>query len=126
MSSPFSQNIDAQIDLYVRNDALTPFTNLNLNRILHLINQLADTAAGGATNQGNILPITSANFINTTDCPLASMNGIALRIYYGEAQKFIEQDAGEWQELTGGGFRILIPGFDSTQANYHFYVFEES
>ena len=125
MASPFAANINAQIDQFVRNYALDAFTNLNLNRILHLITQLADANSSG-TSGGDILPMTSANFINSTDCPISSLNGTNLRIYFGEQQKFLEQDASEWTPLTGGGFRITIPNFDSTLTNYHFYVFQES
>lgn len=126
MHSSFASNIDAQIDLYVRNNALDAFTNLNLNRILHLINQLADANSGASAAAGDILPLTSANFIDATNCPIPSLNGINLRIYYGEANRFLEQDQGEWQPYTGGGFTVLVEGFDSTKQNYHFYVFKES
>lgn len=76
------------------------------------------TATGGST-----LPIVSANFGgNPTDCSLPVLVNKNIAIFYNEAQRFILKDAGEWISLPGGGFRILIPGFDSTTANFHFYV----
>lgn len=127
-----ADNIDAQIDTYIGNVGLTAFQNLNLNRILHLINHLADANSGASTSTSDIIPMTSANFIvptggsAATDCPISSLQGIPIRIVWGEQFKFLEQDNGEWQALSGGGFRVLIPGFDASKGNYHFYVFKES
>lgn len=126
--SPAAQNIITQINAYVTNYALTAFTNYNLNRILQLITQLADTNSAAGAGNAAVIPVTSANFVAgtaaaLTDCPLPSLVNNSIRVYYGEAQKFLEQDAGEWQPLPGGGFRVLIANFDASQANYHFYVY---
>lgn len=131
MASPFASNINLMIDQYVRNNALDSFTNLNLNRILHLITQLADANSGASSAGGNIVAITSANFLVVSgqpaiNCPIPSLNNRLIRVYYEEANRFLEQDAAEWQPYTGGGFTILIPGFDATKNTYHFYVFLES
>lgn len=124
--SPLATNINALVDLYVSNYPLDAFTNLRLNQILHLLTGLADANSSGSSNQANIIPMVSANFSNTTDCPIPALNGNKIRVFYDELNRFLEQDKGEWQDLVGGGFRILIPGFDSTQDNYHFYVFIQS
>lgn len=122
--SPAATNIATQINQFIRTYPLDWGTNLNLNRILLLILQLADTnSAGGSGSNGVIFPINSSNFSNATDCPLASLVNAQFRLYWGEGQKFLETDLGEWQTLVGGGFRVLIPGFNSTTQNYHFYIF---
>jgi hypothetical protein len=124
--SSAANNINAQIDEYVRNQGLTAFQNLNLNRILHLIVALADANSGTSQGSSNIMPITSANFINATQCPIPAMDGIPIRIYWDEGAKFLETDNADWQVYPGGGFTVLIPGFDSTKGNYHFYVFKST
>lgn len=56
--------------------------------------------------------VTTVDFINTTDCEIPSFDGLRFRINwrgYGFLIPVIE-----WETLTGGGFRILIPGFDVT------------
>jgi len=56
--------------------------------------------------------VTTVDFINATDCEIPSFDGLRFRINwrgYGFLIPVIE-----WETLTGGGFRILIPGFDVT------------
>lgn len=130
--SAAADNINAQIDLYVGNVGLSAFQNLNLNRILHLITALADANSGASVDSSDIIAMTSANFIvpsggsAATDCPIPSLAGESIKVVWGEQFKFLEQDNGEIQTLTGGGFRVLIPGFDASKGNYHFYVFKEN
>lgn len=130
--SIFADNINAQIDLYIGNVGLNAFQNLNLNRILHLLTALADANSGGSSSSATIIPMVSASFIvptggtAATDCPIPTLQGESLRIYYGEGGKFLEQDNGEWTPLAGGGFRVLVQGFDASKGNYHFYVFKEN
>lgn len=73
-------------------------------------------------SNGSTLPIISINFSNATDCPLPAFVNKNLAIFWNEAKRFILKDAGEWADLPGGGFKVLIAGFDSTTTNYHFYV----
>lgn len=125
--SPTAQLIQTQINQFIRGYVPDYSNNLNLNRILNLILQLADSGGtSGSGTLGEALRITSANFSNTTDCPLPALNGVDIGIYYGEGGKFLELDLGEWSVLTGGGFKVTIPNFDSTLQVYHFYIFELS
>lgn len=118
-----AENITSLINQYIRNYPLAAFQNMSLNRILLLLTQLADSASGGTGNGSVLVQVTSANFINATDCPLVTLAGQSIAVYFNENQKFIEQDASEWHDLPGGGFSVDIPNFDATKAVYHFYVF---
>jgi len=122
MSPTDTQNLINDINQYVRNYPLQSFQNLRLNSILlRLAN--GGTGGGGGGSGFNPVPVTSANFTTATDCPLIALNGLNLLIFFNESQKFIYQETGDWTPLVGGGFTILIPGFDSTTANYHFVVY---
>lgn len=118
-----AENIKTQINKWIRNYAVDGFHNMRLNSILLQLVDLADAMGGGGGNGSVVIPLTSANFINATDCPLTSLAGKSIAVYLNDDQKFLEQDAGEWADLAGGGFKITIPGFDSTTSNFHFYVF---
>lgn len=101
------------------------------------VNNLSGSGSGGnlppqATHEGEVLftngttsywssnhvSVTSADFINATDCPLTglALNKFSLFWSTGLAN-YIYEDINQWEYLVGGGFRILIPGFDST-ANF--------
>lgn len=125
MPSPAAQNIDAQINKWIRNYAVDGFKDMRLNAILLQIVALADAAGGGSspiTTQAQTVPITSADFTNATDCPKAILNGLQYSLFWNEGQRYLLQSAGEWSYLSGGGFRVLMTGFDSTAANDHFFL----
>jgi hypothetical protein len=122
-------NIKTLINEYIRGDGVKAFQNNNLNRILLLLADLADGSGGTGGDTGTLpgMRVTSATFINTIDCPIPSLNGATIAVFFNEAGRFLEKDApggAEWSDLPSGGFRVLLPGFDKTQQNYHFYVFE--
>jgi hypothetical protein len=125
MASPQAVYLDQLIDKYCRNYGPEFFHNMNGNTILHLLVQLADAggSGGGSGNPETPLVVTSANFINATDCPIVGFNGLNLSIYMAGINKFITQADSEWTPLVGGGFKITIPGFNSTSATFTFYVF---
>lgn len=118
-----AENIKVQIDRFVRNYAVESFQNLRLNAILKQLVDLADGASGGTGNGSTVVELRSVNFTTATDCPLTSLAGQNIAVMFNDIQRFIYKDEGEWTDLAGGGFRVLIPGFDSTTQNYHFYVF---
>lgn len=118
-----AENIKSLINQVVRNYAVTAFQNMGLNRILLMLTDLADSYGGGAGNGSILVQITSANFINATDCPLTTLAGKNIAVFWNENSAFLEKDKGEWADLAGGGFRILVPDFDSTKANFHFYAY---
>lgn len=117
-----AENIKVLINKIVRNSGVDAFHNMGMNRILLMLTDLADSYGGGGGNGSTTVQLTSADFTNATDCPLTTLAGKNIAVFFNENQKYIEKDAGEWADLAGGGFRVLIPGFDSTTANYHFYV----
>lgn len=117
-----AENIKILVNQIVRNYSVQAFHNMGLNRILLMIVDLADAASGGIGNGSVIVPVTSADFTNATDCPLTTLAGKRIAVFFNENNKFIEKDASEWTDLAGGGFKVTISGFDSTTANFHFYV----
>ena len=111
--------IDILIDTYVRNFATEAFHDMQLNRILHLLN-------GGSGSGGSTAPpagyfpgviVTQANFSNATDCPVTALNGYNLLVFYNDASRYLIKGT-DWQVLVGGGFSILIPGFDATASGF--------
>lgn len=81
---------------------------------------------GSATGGGGLVPIVSADFdpdgVTVTD---SSLNGKTYEIFFNDLNRFIYNEVGnqEWDYVVGGGFVILIPGFDATANDYHLYVF---
>lgn len=67
---------------------------------------------------------TSSNFSTSTNCPIASDNGMTLQIFWNDAQRYLVQGV-DFAPITGGGFTIIISGFDATTSNYSFYVFAQ-
>ncbi len=121
--SAAAENIKILIDRFCRNDGIKFFHDLRGNQILKLLTDLADVASGGVGTGSFVVPVTSANFSNATDCPLTTLAGKQIIVFYNEGQRFLEQDAGEWADLAGGGFRVLLSGWDKAQATYHFVVY---
>jgi hypothetical protein len=71
---------------------------------------------------GKTLLLTSANFTTATDCPVATFYNKKIALFWNEGQKYLFEDQGDFSYLPGGGFRILLPGFDKSIQNYHFYA----
>jgi hypothetical protein len=65
---------------------------------------------------------TSSNFTTATNCPIPAYNGMQLAVFWNDANRYLVQGI-EWNPLSGGGFTILLPGFDATTTNYSFYIF---
>lgn len=125
--SPNASNIIRQINLYIRNYAPTAFSNFNLNRILQLLTQLADGAGGGVAVASGTYRFPSASFIDPgsgkkTDVVAPVLNGYAIALFWNQGQRYLESDLGEFSYLPGGGFRVLIPGFDASLDNFQFYA----
>lgn len=66
--------------------------------------------------------ITSADFEGPTECPLPQFAAFDLEIFFCDLPNFIFESAGQWAALPGGGFEVLISGFDSTSWNYTFII----
>lgn len=124
-----AENIKTLINQKVRNYAVDAFHNMSMNQILLMITDLADSYGGGGGNGSVVVKLTSANFVipsggtAATDCPLTTLAGKSIAVFWNENQRYIEKDAGEWTDLPGGGFRVLIPEFDASTANFHFYAY---
>jgi len=118
-----AENIKVLINRWVRNYAVSAFHDLRLNAILLLLVDLADAAGGGGGNGSSVVELRSANFSNATDCPLTTLAGSNLAIFWNDVPRFLDKDAGEWSDLPGGGFKINISGFNATTSNYLIYAF---
>lgn len=67
------------------------------------------------------LNFLSSNFSTSTSCPIPAFNGMTLSIYWNDAQRYLT--SAEWSVLAGGGFTVLVSGFNASVNNYSFYVF---
>jgi len=77
----------------------------------------------------SIIPITSDDFsVDGVTCSIPSMSGVNFEIFLNDINRFIYNEIGnqEWDYVVGGGFTILLPGFDANTANYHLYLFPKS
>lgn len=123
-----AENIKTLINQKVRNYAVDSYKDMALNRILLMMTDLADSYGGGGGNGSTTVELTSANFITpagstrATDCPLTTLAGQRIAVFFNENQRYLIKANGEWSDLPGGGFRVLLPEFDASQSNYHFYV----
>jgi hypothetical protein len=80
------------------------------------------------SSTGSITPgpmaVTSLDFSTSTQCPIPSLNGMALSIFWNDLNRYLIPGT-EWSPLAGGGFTVLIPGFDASTTNYSFYLFNQ-
>jgi hypothetical protein len=119
-----AENIKNQINEWVRNYPLEAFQNMRMNAILLQMVDLADASTGGTGGTGSIVvELRSSNFTTETDCPLTTLAGKNIVVFLSDIQRFLYKDEGEWTDLVGGGFRVLIDGFNALTTNYHVYVF---
>lgn len=68
--------------------------------------------------------VVSSNFSTTVDCPIPAFNGMALQIYWNDANRYLVLGT-DYTAILTGGFTITIPGFNATTTNYSFYVFAQ-
>lgn len=118
-----AENIKVTINRWVRNYAVEAFHDMRLNGILLRIVDLADASSGGTGNGSSVVELRSADFANATDCPLTTLAGKNLAIFWNDIPRFLDKVAGEWSDLAGGGFKINIPGFNATTNNYLLYAY---
>lgn len=111
-------------------DDLLPISNL----LMMLCEKYAIRAwaiLSGATGGSTVTPsphvtttgylhITENDFDNATDYTNSRLNGLSYRIFANFIARYLEED--EYEILAGGGFRILLSGFDATANEYEFYV----
>lgn len=67
--------------------------------------------------------VTSVDFINATECPLPNLAFNKFSIFWSDLGNFIYQEIAQWDYLVGGGFEVLIPGFDSTASTVRLELF---
>lgn len=73
----------------------------------------------------SIIPVVSADFEpDGVTYVNPALNGTNFEIFYNDINRFIYNEIGnqEWDVVVGGGFTILIPGFDASTNNYHLYI----
>jgi hypothetical protein len=117
------QDTENQINQYCTQYAVDFFSNQRGRTIL--LNMLGFISALlGQANISATLPefVASTQFTNATDCPLTAFNGVQIQIYWQDTNRFLIEGT-DWTPLSGGGFTILISGFNSASATYTFVVF---
>lgn len=124
MPSSNIQIIEDMVTQYINQYAVDAFNNQRLRTILLLICQEIVATQGTPNLNASTAPIlvTSILFTDATNCPLTALNGLQLQIYWNDTNRFLIQGV-DWTPLSGGGFTMLIPGFNSADQNYTFYVF---
>jgi len=114
----------SEINRFVRHvGADRPVTQITKLEVERYQQYLADTAGGGGGNGSVVVELRSVNFSSATDCPLTTLAGKSLAIFWNDIPRFLDKDAGDWSDLPGGGFKINISGFDATTNNYLLYAF---
>lgn len=120
-----AQNIRNFINTWIKADAVAAFQNNRLNTALNMLNSSVETLSAGVSD-ARVVHVTQANFINATDCPITSLAGKTISVYMNtdDMKRFLRTwGTAEWTDLVGGGFKILIDGFDGTSENLDFYVY---
>lgn len=110
------------IDNNITNYAPKAFKNKNLWNILRRI--IAWIQSGGTTGPvtaPSLYAVTSVNFTSAVNCPITALSGQNIQVFWNEAQRYLLKGT-EWSDLAGGGFTILISGFNKADATYHFYA----
>jgi hypothetical protein len=101
---------------FMRAKLLDPSTIVVGNDTLHI----AGSGGSGSSFSGRML--TSTNFSTAVNCPLPALNGDSLQIFWNDLGRYLVEGT-EWQNLAGGGFKILVPGFDATANSYSLTVY---
>jgi hypothetical protein len=107
----------------ITNYAPKAFKNRRLwNILLRMVAWIQSGGTTGPITAPSIYAVTSVNFTTNTQCPITALDGQNIQVFWNEVQRYLEQDAGEWTDLAGGGFEVLIAGFNKNDAVYHFKV----
>lgn len=75
-----------------------------------------------------VIPVVSEDFdVDGVSYSNSALNGVNFEIFFNDINRFIYNETGnqEWDYLPGGGFEILIPGFDANVSLYHLYIFRK-
>ena len=111
------------INDWVTNDAAKSYKNKRLNNILlRMILWINSGGTTGPTIQPSMTIVTSANFINATDCPIPALNGLNITVLWVDPPKPLILGT-DFTNYAGGGFTVIIPGFNSAAATFTFWVF---
>lgn len=89
------------------------------------VNGVGTWVTSGAVSIQAIVPFISTDFdpdgITVTD---ATLNGRNYEVFLNDLNRFLYNEVGnqEWDYVVGGGFRILLPGFDANAIFPHLYI----
>ncbi len=97
----------------------------NVKRRLITITQLCSQGMGIGTPvspAGPIHnPVVSADFSNATTYVDGNLVNLDYHLFFNDNSVFLTEGVG-YNKLAGGGFTILIPGFDATLHSYTFFI----
>lgn len=82
-------------------------------------------SGGGGATGFSLHMVSSANFSTATACPIASLANDSLAVFWNDIGRFL-QEGTEWVDYPGGGFTILLPGFNASTNSYHLTVYSAS
>lgn len=113
--------INALINANVDNYPNKAFQNSALKTILLLMTSQLTGGGGGSTFAGPF-EITSSNFTTATVCPIPLLDGLNIIVYLNGVG-YLKKGT-DWQDHAGGGFEVLLSGFNSATTNVNdvFYV----
>lgn len=83
---------------------------------------ISDGGGSGGGSGFSVRMIASSNFSTSVNCPLPALNNDSLQVFWNDLGRFLIEGT-EWQNLSGGGFQILVPGFDATSNSYALTVY---
>lgn len=95
----------------------------------NVVNKLTNYISSGSFTANSVIPFISADFeVDGVTIIDTNLNGRTYELFLNDLNRFIYNEIGnqEWDYITGGGFTILLPGFDANTNNYHLYLFPKT
>jgi len=92
-------------------------TGLNINASTGVLSVIG----GGGGGIGWLSVPADATFEPDGTTLLHGSLSNSLSIFWNDINRYIYEEDGEWQYVTGG-FQILLPGFDANTNNYHLEI----
>lgn len=77
---------------------------------------------GGGSTGFSLHMVSSANFTTATACPIAALANDSIQIFWNDLGRFLTEGT-EWVDYPGGGFSIVLPGFNASANSYHLTVY---
>lgn len=130
--SPQVNALPAQIGVQVNCVELTGdrYLDFGLNnsdsvvrRILTYTQKVRQTGTTTPPDPGDLFksPITQADFSTATEYFNTTLSNLEFYVFLNDASVYLKENV-DWQHITGGGIKILLPGFDATIDVFTIYL----